>query len=77
MVNVSKEHLQSLRIKNEALNGLLGLLCHSDLDNCIEVGSYIDSEDSLVSLFENDLTSQLIVCLRPFDNEFLIWSQLL
>lgn len=77
MVNMGKKHLKSLCVKNKTLNGLLSLLGYSNLDYCVKIRPYINSEDSLISLFENDLTSELIVCLGPFYNELFIGSQLL
>lgn len=57
MIDMCKEHLKSLSIKNETFNGLLSLLGYSYLNDCIEIGSYVYSEDSLISLFKNNLTA--------------------
>lgn len=63
MIDMCKEHLKSLCVENETFNGLLSLLGYSYLNDCIKIGSYINSEDSLISLFKNDLTTQFIVSL--------------
>jgi hypothetical protein len=39
MIHMSKEQLQSLRVKDEAFNCLLRLLCNSYLYDCIQIGS--------------------------------------